>query len=184
MSPATRTRERQRGKWAHSLHPQPVRSHRQAPLKTSFYYGSKYSTLLGKKEPELVLPTFLFFSPSFLAALRHMELLGQGSELSCSLELSHRCCDARFLMHCAGLGIELHPSASQDAANPIVPQWELLSSHPEFAFFFMLVPQPGPYLLCLLMGALPDWSFHDIEPWLDVSGGRVTNDVLIEMLTN
>ena len=117
----------------------------------------------------MVLPTFLFFSPSFLAALRHMELLGQGSELSCSLELSHRCCDARFLMHCAGLGIELHPSASQDAANPIVPQWELLSSHPEFAFFFMLVPQPGPYLLCLLMGALPDWSFHDIEPWLENS---------------
>ena len=57
---------------------------------------------------------FLFFS-FFLAAPRHMKFLGQGSDLSCSCDLSHSCSDAGSLTHCAGLWIE---PASQHSKMP------------------------------------------------------------------
>ena len=46
----------------------------------------------------------------FLAALRHMEFPGQGSDLSHSVDLSHSCSNTGSLTHCAGLG-NPHPSA-------------------------------------------------------------------------
>ena len=42
----------------------------------------------------------------FLAAPRHIELPGQGSDLSHSHDLSHSCSNARSLAHCARWGIE------------------------------------------------------------------------------
>ena len=67
--------------------------------------------------------TFFFL---FLAAPWHMEFLGQGSDLSYVYNLTCSCSNVGFLTHCAGPGIEPMSQCSQDAANPIVPWWELL----------------------------------------------------------
>ena len=63
---------------------------------------------------------------SFLATLWHMELPGQGSDLSRSHNLSHGCGNARSLTHCARPGIEPASQGSQDATDPIAPQQEIL----------------------------------------------------------
>ena len=55
-----------------------------------------------------------------------MEFLGQGSDLSHSHHLSRGCSNARSLIHCTRPGIEPASKGSQDAADPFVPQWELL----------------------------------------------------------
>ena len=55
-----------------------------------------------------------------------MELPGQGSDLSHSLELSHSCGNTGSLTRCARPGVEPMFQGSQDAAHPIVSQWELL----------------------------------------------------------
>ena len=65
---------------------------------------------------------FFFF---FLASLWHMEVLDQGSDLSCSCHLSPSCGNARSLTHCARPGIERASQCSQDGTDPIVPQREL-----------------------------------------------------------
>lgn len=44
----------------------------------------------------------LFFL--FVAALRHMECPGQGSDPSCNCSLCHSCCNARASTHCARWG--------------------------------------------------------------------------------
>ena len=51
---------------------------------------------------------------------------GIRSDLSCSCDLSHSYGNAGSLTHCAGLGLEPTSQPSQDAANPVVPQQELL----------------------------------------------------------
>ena len=56
---------------------------------------------------------------SFLAALRHVEFLDQGSDQSCSFNLSLGCGNARFLAHCAWPGMEPLSQRSQDAIDPI-----------------------------------------------------------------
>ena len=59
-----------------------------------------------------------------------MELLGQGSDPSRSQDLSCSCSNAGSLAHCARLGMETESQHSQDAAaDPVVPQWELLGFH-------------------------------------------------------
>ena len=58
-----------------------------------------------------------------------MELPDQGSDLSRSCHLSHSCSNTGSLTHCAGPGIEPATQCSQDATDPIVPQWELPHSH-------------------------------------------------------
>ena len=67
--------------------------------------------------------TFFFF---ILATLRHMELLGQGSDSSHSLDLSHNCGNARSPTHWARQGMELESQCSQDATDPAEPQREFL----------------------------------------------------------
>ena len=47
----------------------------------------------------------------FLAGLWHMEVLGQGSDVSHSCNLSHSCGNAEYLTHWAGLGWNLCPRA-------------------------------------------------------------------------
>ena len=69
---------------------------------------------------------FGFFS-SFLATLQEIEFLGQGSDPSCSCNLSHSYGNARSLTHGAGLGIESESYGSLDATDPTAPQWELQS---------------------------------------------------------
>ena len=54
----------------------------------------------------------MFFAFSFLAALKHVEFLGQGSDPNHS--------------HEAAAGMEPETQQSQDATHFIVPQWELL----------------------------------------------------------
>ena len=70
----------------------------------------------------LVLDYTLLSFPPFLATLRHMDLLGQESDLSYSHNLSHSCGNA-------GSGIEPMSQGSQDAANPIAPQQECARLH-------------------------------------------------------
>ena len=71
---------------------------------------------------------------SVLAAPWHMEFLDQGSDPSHSCDLSHSCSNAGSLTHCARPGLEPASQRSQDAANPIVPQPELLNSFYEAEF--------------------------------------------------
>ena len=72
------------------------------------------------------ISSWSFFYFSFLAALQHMELPGQGSDPCCS----HGLCRSNTgsLTHCAGLGIDPATQWSRDAADPTAPQQELLSS--------------------------------------------------------
>ena len=67
-----------------------------------------------------------FFFPPFLATPRHKEFPGQGSDRSCSCNLCHSCSSVGSLTQCAGLRIETASQHSRDAADPVVPQWELL----------------------------------------------------------
>ena len=67
---------------------------------------------------------FLFFF-SFLAAPRHMELPGQGSDPSHSHNQSHSCGNTGSFTHCAGPGIEPASRCSREAADPAAPQREL-----------------------------------------------------------
>ena len=48
-----------------------------------------------------------------------MEFLDQGSDQSCSCDLSHSCVNAGSLTHCAGPGIETVSHCSQDASVPL-----------------------------------------------------------------
>ena len=64
------------------------------------------------------LSFFLFFF-FFLAASWYVELLGQGSYLIHSLNLSHSCGNGRSLTDCSSLGIKPMTQCSQDATNPI-----------------------------------------------------------------
>ena len=69
---------------------------------------------------------FIFFTVfNFLATPRHMEfLLGQGSDLSHSRDLSRSCSNTGSLNCCASRGSNLGPRA-QEAANTAAPQREL-----------------------------------------------------------
>ena len=72
------------------------------------------------------------FLPSFFSFLayvpRHMELPGQGSDLSHGGNLSRSCSNTRALTHHAGPGIEPVFRCSQDAANHVAPQQEFLAA--------------------------------------------------------
>ena len=83
---------------------------------------------IGGQAAQWIFCLFCFVFLSFVAALKHMEFLGQGSDLSCSCSLCHSCnlrhscSNARSLTHCAGLRIEPVPRSFRDTANPIAPQ--------------------------------------------------------------
>ena len=62
----------------------------------------------------------------FFGHLRHMEFPGQGSDLSLSHHRGHTCGNAGSFTHYPGPGIEPGSQCSQDTANPIAPQQELL----------------------------------------------------------
>ena len=64
----------------------------------------------------------------FLAAPRHMEFPGQGSDPSRSCNLCYRCGNADPLTHCVGPGIKPASWRCRDTADPITPQRELLES--------------------------------------------------------
>ena len=100
------------------------------------------------------LPSFLPFSLSFFfflfAAPWHMELASQGLDVSSSCDLNCWCSKARSLTHSARLGIEPTSQCSQDAANPVSPQWEL----PD-AFFFLSLPLDRYYLFLSCFTACP-----------------------------
>ena len=76
-----------------------------------------------------VLKNFIIiiFFP-FLATPWHTDFLGQGSDPSRSRELRRSCGNTGSLTHCAGLGIEPVSQCFQDAADPVVPQWECLKN--------------------------------------------------------
>ena len=76
--------------------------------------------------------------PFFLAVPWHVELPGQGSDLSFSCKLSQSCGNMGSLTHWARLGIELASQHCQDTADPVAPQRELL----DCIFFFF--PQSIP----------------------------------------
>lgn len=55
----------------------------------------------------------------------HMDLLGQGSSWSHSLDLSLSWGNPGSLTHCTGQGSNPHPSGFQDTTYPVAPQQEL-----------------------------------------------------------
>ena len=66
---------------------------------------------------------FVFF---VLATPWHMEFPGQGSNLNHSCDLHCSCCDnPESLTQCLGPGVKPVSQFYREAANPIVPQWEL-----------------------------------------------------------
>ena len=80
----------------------------------------------GFKRNRRFLLLLLFFT--FLATPLHMEFPGQGSDPSCSFDLSYGCGNPGSLTHRTRPGIEPVSLRSQDAASPIVSQQELLES--------------------------------------------------------
>ena len=78
-----------------------------------------YVTATWELQIRVVLFSFFFFS--FLAALHHMEFLGQGSDLSCSCDLC-RSGNAKSLTHRARLGIKPVSQCSGDVTDPTEPQ--------------------------------------------------------------
>ena len=101
-----------------------------APLKYLFTHCS-YTALcmcalsparlpLGRRNDFFFSFFFLFDPP------RHMEFLGQGSDLSHSCDLCHSGGgNARSLIHCAQPGIEPASHCCRDTTIPIAPQQEL-----------------------------------------------------------
>ena len=96
---------------------------------------------------EISYPFINFFSfiifIFFLAALRHMEFPGQGSDLSCSCDLSCICSNARSLTHCAGPGIE--PVSQSAPKMPAIPLCQSRNSHKFFFFFGLFKVAPMAY---------------------------------------
>lgn len=75
--------------------------------------------------------TTFFFIPCFCPPTRrHMEFLGQGSDLGHSHNLSCSCGNGGSLTHCAGLGSEPVSQRSQNTLHAVAPQ-------PERAVFFL-----------------------------------------------
>ena len=72
--------------------------------------------------------TFYFFF-SFLAALQHMEFLGQGSDPNPG------CDNSRSLTHCARLGIEPESQCSRDACRSHCATVATL------AYIFLIIPE-------------------------------------------
>ena len=68
------------------------------------------------------------------------ELQGQTSDPSHSYKLSHSYGNTGSLTHWAGLGIEPVSQCSQDVADPIAPQRELLKNIFHFYFLFKATP--------------------------------------------
>ena len=68
--------------------------------------------------------TLLF---SFLATLKHMEFLDQGSDLSHSCDLYHRCGNTRFFNPLCWVGDRTW--CCRDAASLVVPQQDLSNQH-------------------------------------------------------
>ena len=88
------------------------------------YFGFLWDFLCFWGVGELVLCfCFLFL---FLEAPQHMEFPGQGSNPSLNGNLHHRRSNARFLTHCAGLGIEPASQRSRVAIPLIALQQELV----------------------------------------------------------
>ena len=71
-----------------------------------------------------IFSEFFFFS--FLAAPRHMEFLGQGSDLSCGFHLHHNCGNARSLNPLYRARDRTCVLVLQSNTDSIVPQWERL----------------------------------------------------------
>ena len=63
------------------------------------------------------------------AVLQHKEVLGQGTDLSCSCDLCLSYGHTGSLTHCVGPGIEPAAQSSRDAADPTAPQQELQYSY-------------------------------------------------------
>ena len=78
---------------------------------------------------------FLFFIFSFLAALQHMELPGQGSDLSHTHDLSYSWGNAGSLIYCFRLRVEPVTQCSQDATNPLHH-----SGNSRWGFFLIVKP--------------------------------------------
>ena len=91
----------------------------------------------------------LSLTPSNLATLACLlagwlafcPLHGKGSDSSRSCDLNHRRGKAGSLTHHMGPGIQPESQHSPDAADPVVPQWELLA--------FFLLPEFSNVILTL-----------------------------------
>ena len=81
---------------------------------------------------------------SFVAALRHMEFPGQGSDLSRCCDLSCSFGNIGSLSHCAGPGIKPASQGSQDTAGPVTPQRELHKCNSGCRFQSPWTHLPGP----------------------------------------
>ena len=95
-----------------------------------FYLSLKLCNLYMLKRPSPTLFSFLFLFFSFLTTPRHMEFLGQGSNLSHSCDLCHSYSIA-VLLCIAGLvvpaGIEPTSWLLREGLDPVAPQQALLS---------------------------------------------------------
>ena len=92
-------------------------------LGFGFVFFSSSSSSFSSLLPLPLLPFPLLFLLFLWLHQWHMEILGQGLNLSCTTAAVM----PDPLTHCVGLGMEPVSWCCRDTANPIVPQWELLS---------------------------------------------------------
>ena len=90
-----------------------------------FYFSSKELSLELRAHPDPGWSHFFFLFFTFLATPQHMELLGQGSDLSHSCNLCQAVATLDPLTHCAGPGIEPASWHYRDTADPTASQQEL-----------------------------------------------------------
>ena len=112
-----------------------ARCHHQGVCSSSVHvhYASTY--LLGVVPCKQLKHHWLHhFFLIFLAAPQHIELPGQGSDLSCICNLHCSCGNTRSLTPCARPGIKSMSECCRDATYPVVLQRELPLHH----FFFFV----------------------------------------------
>ena len=89
-----------------------------------------------------------------MAAPRHMEFLGQGSDPSHSHHLRPSCGHAGSLTHCAGLGIEPLSQCCRDIANPL-PLPHNWNSFPIFKWPDIF---PPPQIVNFILCSFSHWN--------------------------
>ena len=108
----------------------------------------------------------------FLGALWHTELPGQGSDRSCSSNLSCSCENMGSLTHCAELGMERHPSTLK-----VPPILLCDSGSSKNVYFWNKVSLPTCFHWCVRASFCPPSRLMESPKVLDLASKSTKRDV-------